>query len=212
MIGFAANRLMELEADGLCNAGRHERSPSAPTGATATATGSGRRAPALSISRSPSSARVLLPRVPGTPAHRRAGADRGDPGSLRARHLDAIGRRSRQSHGHDGHLEERGVAGVRSRVRRHRRARQGFPRPSVRRRLALPLAGRDLREGAQPRAHRFGCRDNRRGRQHAGAPRGDRRHRHAERGRDVLDRLPALADPAGPAQRQARRLGSLTRA
>ena len=26
MIGFAANRLMELEADGLCNAGRHERS------------------------------------------------------------------------------------------------------------------------------------------------------------------------------------------
>lgn len=25
MIGFAANRLMELEADGLCNAGRHER-------------------------------------------------------------------------------------------------------------------------------------------------------------------------------------------
>jgi transposase-like protein len=26
VIGFAANRLMELEADGLCNAGRHERS------------------------------------------------------------------------------------------------------------------------------------------------------------------------------------------
>ena len=26
MIGFAANRLMELEADGLCNASRHERS------------------------------------------------------------------------------------------------------------------------------------------------------------------------------------------
>jgi putative transposase len=26
MIGFASNRLMELEADGLCNAGPHERS------------------------------------------------------------------------------------------------------------------------------------------------------------------------------------------
>ena len=78
MIGFAANRLMELEADGLCNAGRHERSA------------------------------ILFSGLPGASAHVGAGADRRHLGSLRARHLDTIRRRSGEGDGHDRHFEERG--------------------------------------------------------------------------------------------------------
>ncbi len=54
MIGFSAQRLMELEVEGLTGAGHGERSP--PT-AAATASGIGRPVPARSIRGSPSCGR-----------------------------------------------------------------------------------------------------------------------------------------------------------
>src|SRR6267154_2801754 len=54
MIGFAAQRLMELESEALCGAGHGERSRSGATSATATATATGRLARERSSCASPS--------------------------------------------------------------------------------------------------------------------------------------------------------------
>ena len=95
MIGFAAQRLMELETEGLCGAGHGERSD-------------GPAQPAQRLSRPrlgdprrhrraahPQAAPgQLLPGLPRAPPHGREGADRGDPGSLRPGHLDPLGGRS----------------------------------------------------------------------------------------------------------------------
>ena len=70
--------------------------------------------------------RQLLPAVSGAAAHIGEGVGRCHPRGLRARHLDALGRRSGQSHGHDGHFQEPGLAPV----RRHRRAGEDVPRTS----------------------------------------------------------------------------------
>jgi hypothetical protein len=45
MIGFAAQRLMELETETLCGAGHGKRSETGPTSATAIATATGRPGP-----------------------------------------------------------------------------------------------------------------------------------------------------------------------
>ena len=91
-------------------------------------------------------------------------------------------------------------------VRGDRRAGQGLPRSPARRRLALCLARRDLRESAPQPPHRLGRRD-RRGRRQCGRPARSARHGHRPLGgRDVLDRVFAQAAKAGPARRQARRL------
>ena len=58
MIGFAAERLMELEVDGLTGAAYGEKSPSGWPSATATASGTGRPAPARSSCASRSCARA----------------------------------------------------------------------------------------------------------------------------------------------------------
>ena len=50
----------------------------------------------------------LLPSVPGAPAHRGEGVDRGDPGGLHPRHLDPLGRHPGQGDGRLGHLQEPG--------------------------------------------------------------------------------------------------------
>ena len=92
MIGFAAQRLMELEAEGLCGAGHGERSPERVNQRNGyrdrdwqTRVGTRRAA-------HPEAAQgLLLPGFPGTPPHVGEGADGGDPGSLRARHLDPLG-------------------------------------------------------------------------------------------------------------------------
>ena len=46
MIQYVAQRLMELDTEGLCAAAYGSAAPSAPTAATATANGSGRHGPA----------------------------------------------------------------------------------------------------------------------------------------------------------------------
>ncbi len=63
MIGFAAERLMELEVQGLTGAGTGSARRTGWRSATATATGSGRPAPARSSCASPSSGRAATSRA-----------------------------------------------------------------------------------------------------------------------------------------------------
>jgi hypothetical protein len=90
MIGFAAQRMMELEVEGLIGASYGEKRRSA----TATATGSGRPAPAWSSCSSPSCARVPISRLPAAARHGREGAHRRGAGGRRAGRLDPLGGRS----------------------------------------------------------------------------------------------------------------------
>jgi putative transposase len=124
MIGFAAEKLMELEVGAVTGAAYGEKDPRGGRSATATATGTGRPGPGPSSCASRSSEGQLLPGLPRAAAHGREGADGGDPGGLCSRHLDALGRRSGQGHGHVGHLEEPGLAAL----RRDRRQGEGLPR------------------------------------------------------------------------------------
>ena len=94
-------------------------------------------------------------------------------------------------------------------VQGNRRAREGVPRTSARRRLALCRSVQA--EGARGRTR--GRRDNRCGRQHRGTAR-DRRARHwpgCGKPR-LLGGLPEAPDQARPARRQARDLGRARRA
>ena len=63
MIGFTAQRLMELEVEGLTGAAHGERSRSGSTSAMAIGTGYGRHAPAQWSCASPSYARAVTSRV-----------------------------------------------------------------------------------------------------------------------------------------------------
>ena len=144
----------------------------------------------------------LLPRLPGAAADGGEGADRGDPGGLHPRRLDALGRRPGEGARDERHLEEPGEPAL----RRDRRAGDRVPRTPARRRLALPLDRRDLREGAAERAHRLGGGDRRGRRQHRRPARGAGHGHRPVRGRALLDRLPAQARPPRPARGQARHL------
>jgi hypothetical protein len=83
---------------------------------------------------------------------------------------------------------------------------EGLPRSADRRRLALCLDRCHLRQSPSGRPHHIGRRHHcRRGQQRwpaRGARHGDRRLG----GRDLLDRLPAQPRPTRPARRQARHL------
>jgi hypothetical protein len=81
MIGFAANRLMALEADTLCNAGRHERTADRLNTRNGTVIGDPRRYGRAADSEAQE--RLLLSGIFGASADRRKGSDRGDPGGLR---------------------------------------------------------------------------------------------------------------------------------
>ena len=200
MIGFAAQRLMELEVGGLTGAAlwREERRAARPA----------QRLPRPRLGDARRHGRAahpqaaqgqLLPRLPRAAAAGREGADRGHPGGLHPGHLDPLGRRSGQGDGHERHLQEPGEPAVRG----DRRAGEGLPRPADRGRLALPLDRRDLREGAPGRPHRLGRGHHRRRRQQRRPARGARHGDRPVRGRDLLDRLPAQPRPARPARREA---------
>jgi hypothetical protein len=114
MIGFAAERLMELEVQALTGAGHGERAPSRLVQRNgyrdrdwATRAGTVElRIPKLRKG-------SLLPGFPGAAAGGREGTHGSHPGSLRAGHLDALGRRAGQGARHGRHLEEPGQPPVR---------------------------------------------------------------------------------------------------
>src|SRR6202042_316765 len=86
----------------------------------------------------------LLPAVPGGAQDDGKGVGRRHPGGLDWRGVDAPGRRDRAGDGALRHFEEPGLETVQG----NRRAREGLPRTSARRRLALSVAGCDLPESA----------------------------------------------------------------
>ena len=86
MIGFAAQRLMELETDTLCGAGHGERSESRTNHRNGYRDRDWQtRAGAVELRHPEAASGQLLPRLPGTTPNGGEGADRGDPGSLCAR-------------------------------------------------------------------------------------------------------------------------------
>ena len=203
MIGFAAERLMELEVERPDRRGpwREERRPArSAQWLSRPGLGDARR---NGRTAHPQAAQgQLLSGLPGAAPDGGEGADRGDPGSLHPGRLDALGGRSGQGHGHERRLQEPG----RPPVRGDRRAGEGLPRAAARRRLALCLDRRDLCEGPPERSHRLGGGDRRRRRQHRRPARSAGHGHRPLRGRDVLDRVPAQAAPPRPARRQAGRL------
>ena len=170
MIGFAAQRLMELEIEA-----PHRRGPwravarSAWPSATATATATGRRAPARSSCASPSCARAAT--FPASWS--RAGwPRRRSTAVIQEAYVQGVSTRSVddlvKAMGMERHLQEPGQPAVRG----DRREGQGLPRPPDRRRLAVSLARRHLREGAPARPHRLGRGDHRGRRQQRRPARG----------------------------------------
>src|SRR5580692_12720784 len=113
MIGFTAQRLMELEVEGLTGAAHGERSPERINQRN------GYRDRLWETRRHSRAAHPqaaqgqLLPGLPGAAPPGRKGARRGGAGGLCAWRLDPIGRRSHQSDGHDRHLQEPGQPVVR---------------------------------------------------------------------------------------------------
>jgi len=103
MIGFAAQRLMELEVEGLTGAGHGERRPERVNHRNGYRDRIWQtRAGAVEL-RIPKLRRSsYFPRVSGTAPDGREGADGGHPGSLRARCLDPFGRRSGPAMGMTG--------------------------------------------------------------------------------------------------------------
>ncbi len=122
MIGFAPSGRRPLGARR--SAGRPRRAQCrAPRSAQRrSGSGPGDRASAVDLGPPKLQARQRLPFLAEAPAHRGENADRGDPGGACARHLDPLGGRAGQSHGHDRHHQEPGLAPG------DRRAGAGCPR------------------------------------------------------------------------------------
>ena len=114
MLAFAAERMMEAEAEVAAGAAKGARTP------LREAHRNGYRARELGYpcradrAGDPAAAQgLLLPELPGAPTDGGEGAGGGDPGGLRARRLDPLGRRPGEGDGRGRHVEEPGVAAVR---------------------------------------------------------------------------------------------------
>ena len=199
MIGFAAHRLMELETEARAGPRTASAAQTARCSATAIATGTGKPGGHALASHPQAAQRIILSVFPRTPAHSGEGPHRRDPRGLRPGRLDAQRGRPGSGHGRVGHQQERGQP----LVRRVGRARGSVPQPAHRRRLALPVAGRHLRQSPTRPPHHVSGRHRRGRRQHRWQARGAGHGNRQLGGRDVLDRVPALLDPPRAARGQA---------
>ena len=114
MIGFTAQRLMELEVESKTGAGYGEKS----TERLAQRNGYRdrlweTRAGTVELRIPKLREEQLLPILPGAAAAGGEGADGGDPGSLRPGDLDPLGGRTGPRHGWLGRLQEPGEPAVR---------------------------------------------------------------------------------------------------
>jgi len=120
MIGFAAQRLMELEAETACGAGHGERSENRTNLRNGyrdrdwhTRVGTVElRIPKLRKSCPCEGRGQLFPGLSGATSNGGEGADGGDPGVLHPRHLNPFGGRTGQGDGHGRDQQEPGVAAL----------------------------------------------------------------------------------------------------
>ena len=200
MIGFTAQRLMELEVEGLTGAAHGERSPER-------------------INQRNGYRDRLWETRAGTVELRIPKLRKGSyfPGFLEPRRLaeKALTAVVQEAYVHgvstrsvDDLVKAMGMTGIsKSQVSRLceeiDEKVKAFLEPPDRGRLAVSLDRRDLREGARERAHRLGCGDRRGRRQQRRPPRSARHGYRPFGGGDLLDRVLAQARPARPARRQA---------
>ena len=91
MIGFAAQRLMELEVESQTGAAYGEKTPERLAQRNGYRDRIGRPAPAQSTAHSQAAQGLLLPGLPGAAPHGREGAHRRGAGGLRAGRFDPLG-------------------------------------------------------------------------------------------------------------------------
>jgi hypothetical protein len=207
MIGFAAERLMELEVGALTGAPYGEKSPERR------AQRNGYRDRTWETRAG--TVELGIPKLrtgsyfPGFLEPRRM-AEKALTAVIQEAYIQGISTRSvddprlrgdkpRQGFGHDRHLQKPGQPAVRG----DRRAGASLPRTADRGRLALSVDRRYLRQSAPERADCLGSRHYRRWRQQRWPPRSARHGDRPVRDRDILDRFPAQAGPPRPARRQA---------